>query len=175
MEEKEKRGLIHPAVILLILLLAAGAAAAFLIPEDGVSWMLWGFEEHRFTVGEEEIILRLDTSGPGPYEVECRDNRVAVIRQGTVLWEGGFFSQKTCGEYQQKARDAGDCRILEDGTEESPALVCSYPNDGGTGYALMVRIDGAACGAVFHTPPGSAFTEQEALEYAHRLQFSKEN
>lgn len=174
MEEKEKRTLIHPAVILLILL-AAGAAAAFLIPEGGISRALWGFEEHRFTVGEEEITLRLDTSGPGSYEVECRDNRVTVIRRGTVLWEGGFFSQKTCGEYQQKARDAGDCRVLEDGTGESPALICSYPEGGGTGYALMVRIDGSACGAVFHTPDGSAFTEQEALEYAHRLRFEKQD
>ena len=53
------------------------------------------------------------------------------------------------------------------------ALICSYPNGGGTGYALMAQVDGGLCGAVFHTPEGGAFSEQEALDYAHRLQFTK--
>lgn len=174
-EHKREKTYVHPALMLCILViaLAVGLAAAFLIPEDGISWMLWGFEKHRFTVGEEQISLRLDTSGVGPYEVECEDNRIYITKQGTVLWEGGFLAREVCAAYQRDAREAEDCRILEDVTEESPALICSYPDSGGTGYALMTQVDGAACGAVFHTPEGGSFSEQEALDYAHRLQFSK--
>ena len=174
MEPVEREGektYIHPALVLCIL--AAGIVIGLLVPVDGMSWMLWGFQEHRFTVGEEQISLRLDTSGAGPYEVECEDNRIYITKQGTVLWEGGFLSGKACAEYQQKARVGLDCRILEDATEESPVLVCSYPEDGGTGYALMTQVDGAACGAVFHTPEGGVLSGQEALDYAHRLQFTK--
>lgn len=170
-EREGKKTYLHPALVLGIL--AAGLVIGLLIPVDGISWMLSGFQEYRFTVGEEQISLRLDTSGVGPYEVECRDNRISVTKQGTVLWEGGFFARDVCAAYQRDALEAEDCRILEDMTEESPALICSYPDSGGTGYALMTQVDGAACGAVFHTPEGGSFSEQEALDYAHRLHFTK--
>ena len=174
MEPVEREGektYIHPALILCIL--AVGLVIGLLIPVDGLSWMLWGFEEYRFTVGEEQISLRLDTSGVGPYEVECEDNRIYITKQGTVLWEGGFFARDVCAAYQRDAREWPDCRILEDVTGKSPALICSYPEAGGTGYALMTQVDGSACGAVFHTPEGGSFSGQEALDYAHRLQFTK--
>ena len=171
-ERTEKGRSLHPAFLLVIL--AAGLVIGLLvIPEGGISWMLFGFEEHRFTVGEEQVALRLDTSGVGPYEVECEDNRIRIIRRGEVLWEGGFLAREVCAAYQRDAREAEGCRILEDGAEESALLVCGYPEDGGTGYALMVQIEDTGCGAVFHTPSGSTFSQQEALDYAHRLQFEK--
>lgn len=172
-EERNTRGF-AASIALLLMILAAGLAIGLLvIPEGGASWMLWGFEKHRFTVGEEEISLRLDTSGAGPYEVECRDNRIQILRNGGVLLEGGFLARDVCAAYQRDAREAEDCRILEDGAEESALLVCSYPGDGGTQYAMMIQIEGAGCGAVFHTPAGGGFSQEEAVDNIHRVQFQK--
>ena len=170
-EQENGKTFLHPAVILLIL--AVGLAVGLLIPQGGISWTLWGFAEQRFTVGEEQISLRLDTSGVGPYEVECRDNRIQILRSGTVLLEGEFFFLLFCVVYQRDAWEAEDCRILEDGTEEAPLLVCGYPKEDGTGYALIVQIEGSAYGAVFRTPEDSVFSQQDALDYMHRLQFQK--
>lgn len=140
------------------------------IPEGGISWQLWGFETHSFTVGEESISLRLDTSGAGPYEVAHQNDRVAVSRCGTVLWEGGFVPAEDCAALAEKALTAEGCRILEHITEGNASLVCSDP-DGGKGYVFIVKIDGSDFGAVFHTPKDSVLTGEEALGYARRLRF----
>ena len=48
-EREDGKTYIHPALILCIL--AVGLVIGLLIPVDGLSWMLWGFEKHQFTVG----------------------------------------------------------------------------------------------------------------------------
>lgn len=170
-EREGKQVSLHPVV--LVVILAVGLVIGLLLPEGGVSWSLLGFEEHRFTVGEETISLRLDTSGAGRYGVELHDNRIDVIKDGEVLWEGGFVSAEKCTALRQKTLAVEDCCILEQGSQEGGAsLVCGDPS-GGEGYVFMTQIDGSGIGAVFHTPDGSALTGEEALEYARRLRFTK--
>ena len=170
-EQEAGKTFLHPVVLLGIL--AVGLAIGLLIPEGGISWSLFGFEEHQFTVGEEQISLRVDTSGIGPYQVESQDGGINVIRCGTVLWEGGFVSAEECAALQQEALAAEGRRILEHAAEAGPAsLICSGPA-GGAGYVFMTQIGGSGFGAVFHTPDGSALSEKEALEYAHRLQLTR--
>ena len=67
--------------LLLCLLVLAGCS----IPEEGFRWKLWGFETHAFIVGDEEINMRLDTSGFGRYEVTLEEGTITVLRDGETI------------------------------------------------------------------------------------------
>lgn len=159
----------RPALALLGLLGIGGALTLLLgavIPEGGVSWKLWGFESRRFTVGEEEIELRLDTSGFGRYETVLEGDAVWVYRDDVPLLEGGFYAAEVCEDWMREARERGRAIVPED----NPLLLLDRDRDG---YRALFRIEGSALGAAFRLSgdPG----EEEALERAGRLRFTRRN
>ena len=152
--------------LLLCLALLAGCG----IPEEGFSWKLWGFETHSFTVGDEEIDLRLDTSGFGRYEVELEDDVILILRDGETILEGWF----TVGDYaelEQEGLADPECRVIEHVEEEPGSLLLYAGTEDGGEYAFFVGIEGSPSGAAFYLPGEVA--EEEALDRVHRLRFAK--
>lgn len=105
-----------------VCILAAGCLIGFLIPEGGVSWSLFGFETLRFTVGEEQIEVRLDTSGSG-WTLETGSGRIFVNKNGSPVLEGYILTPEeasACGEnipaeYEESfllGADGSQCRVL---------------------------------------------------------------
>lgn len=138
------------------------------IPEEGFSWKLWGFETHAFTVGDEEIDMRLDTSGFGRYEVTLEEDTIAVLRDGEAILTGWF----TIGSYadlEQEGLAGPGYRVVEH-VEEAPGSLLLYDEEGGE-YTFFVGVKGSPSGAAFYL--SGELTEEEALDRVHRLQFTK--
>lgn len=149
--------------ILLCLLVLAGCG----IPEGGASWKLWGFETHSFTVGDEEIDMRLDTSGFGRYEVTLEDDVITVLRDGEAILEGWF----TAGDYvelEQEGLAGAEYRVVEH-VEESPGSLLLYDEERGE-YVFFTGVVGSPSGAAFYLSGEAA--EEEALDRVHRVRFA---
>lgn len=150
--------------ILLCLLVLAGCG----VPEGGFSWKLWGFETHSFTVGDEEIRMRLDTSGFGRYEVTLEDDVITILRDGETILEGWF----TVGDYaelEQEGLAGAGYRVVEH-VEEAPGSLLLYDEERGE-YAFFTGVKGSPSGAAFYLSGEAA--EEEVLDRVHRVRFAK--
>ena len=150
------------------LLLCLAVLTGCTIPEEGFSWKLWGFETHAFTVGDEEIDMRLDTSGFGRYEVTLEEGTITILRDGEAILTGWF----TVGDYtdlEQEGLAETGCQVVEH-VEEAPGSLLLYDEEGGE-YAFFVGVEGSLSGAAFYLSGGVA--EEEVLDRVHRLQFTK--
>ena len=137
------------------------------IPEEGFSWKLWGFETHAFTVGDEEIDMRLDTSGFGRYEVTLEDDVITVLRDGEAILEGWF----TAGDYaelEQEGLTGAEYRVVEH-VEESPGSLLLYDEERGE-YVFFTGVVGSPSGAAFYLSGEAA--EEETLDRVHRVRFA---
>ena len=76
------RGVRYPAMLLCLLLLAGCQTEG----EFRLHWKLWGFESRTFTVGDERVRVRVDTSGYGLYEVEAEEGAITVLRDGVTAF-----------------------------------------------------------------------------------------
>lgn len=162
---KERR---LPAALGLLLCLAVLAGCS--IPEEGFSWRLWGLEVHSFTVGDEEIDLRLDTSGSGRYEVELEEGTITILRDGDTILEGWF----TVGDYadlEQEGLADPACRVVEHVEEEPGSLLLCAETEDGDEYAFYTGVEGSPSGAAFYLP--GEVPEEEALDRVHRLRFKE--
>lgn len=150
------------------LLLCLTVLTGCTIPEEGFSWKLWGFETHAFTVGDEEIDMRLDTSGFGRYEVTLEEGTITILRDGEAILTGWF----TVGDYtdlEQEGLAETGCQVVEH-VEEAPGSLLLYDEEGGE-YAFFVGVEGSLSGAAFYL--SGEVAEEEALDRVHRLQFTK--
>lgn len=162
--EKKHRRLWAVWALLLWLPLLAGCS----IPEGGSSWKLWGVETHSFTVGDEEIRMRLDTSGFGRYEVTLEDSVITVLRDGEAILEGWF----TVGDYaelEQEGLAGAEYRVVEH-VEEAPGSLLLYDEERGE-YAFFTGVKGSPSGAAFYLSGEAA--EEEVLDRVHRVRFAK--
>ena len=161
--EKRRAPALLVGGILLCLLVLAGCG----IPEGGASWKLWGFETHSFTVGDEEIDMRLDTSGFGCYEVTLEDDVITVLRDGEAILEGWF----TAGDYaelEQEGLAGAEYRVVEH-VEESPGSLLLYDEERGE-YVFFTGVVGSPSGAAFYLSGEAA--EEETLDRVHRVRFA---
>lgn len=157
-------------VLILCFMLGLLVLAGCSIPEDGFSWKLWGFETHSFTVGDEEINMRLDTSGFGRYEVELTDDTMFILRDGETILEG-FFPIDRYADLEQEILADGNCAVIEHLEESPPSLLCR--NLEGDGYTFLAQVDGSSSAVLFFLSGDVA--EDEVLDRVHRLQFTKQN
>lgn len=136
--------------------------------EKGAAWKLWGFETHSFTVGDEEIEMRLDTSGPGRYGVELSDDMILIFRDDEAIMEG-YFPMDDYEALRQDCLSAADCQIIEGQEDGAPEMLYRVPD--GDSYTFLSQISGASSAALFSVP--GTVPAEEALDRAHRLQFTK--
>ncbi len=154
--------------LLLCLLVLAGCS----IPEEGFSWKLWGFETHAFIVGDEEINMRLDTSGFGRYEVTLEEGTITVFRDGETILEG-WFTMDGYAELASECLADPECHVVEH-VEESPGSLLLYvETEDSSEYVFCVGVEGSSSGAAFFVPDG--VEEEEVLDRVHRLQFTKQD
>lgn len=160
------------------LFLAAILLCMFMLPacdqagEGSFSWRLYGFETHRFTLGGEEISMRLDTSGSGRYEVDLREDAICIMKDDRTVWEGGFLPAEEYAVLAEEILASEDFRVIERTGEDTPVflLYCGNTDEDPT-YAFLSGIEDSGFGAIFSAPPGSIATEEEARDYARRLKF----
>ncbi len=161
------RGIRYPAMLLCLLLLAGCQTEG----EFRLHWKLWGFESRTFTVGDERVRVRVDTSGYGLYEVEAEaeEGAITVLRDGTPILKG-WFTAEDYAELEEQGLAAEGYRIVEH-LEESPGSLLLAPEAEDGEYAFFAGVEGSPSGAAFYFP-GDA-PEAEALDRVRRLQFTK--
>lgn len=162
--------------ILLLLFVAACAFGQVSCKSsgEGFSWRLWGFETHYFTVDGEEYAMRLNTSGSGRYEVELRDGMICISKDGAGILEGGFMTQEEFAAFVKDVLASEEHHVLEYTSEDASEFLLYWDQwEDGIEYNFLASIEDSNFCVIFSTPPGSSVTEEEARDYSHRVQFSK--
>ena len=159
------RSIRYPAMLLCLLLLAGCQAEG----EFRLHWKRWGCESRTFTVGDERVRVRVDTSGYGLYEMEAEDGVITVLRDGTPILEG-WFTAEDYAELEERGLAAEGYRIVEH-LEEPPGSLLLAPEAEGGEYAFFTGVEGSPSGAAFYFPGGAP--EAEALDRVRRIQITK--